>query len=85
MWAVLKYVVSTHSRLKAAGQGYHVKSQAKKVSTHSRLKAAGDGTPLDIGILTVSTHSRLKAAGHLLICLFSLTKRFNTQPPKGGW
>ena len=36
------FIVSTHSRLKAAGNaavGYDIES---KVSTHSRLKAAGD-------------------------------------------
>ena len=57
--------VSTHSRLKAAGDGSMTPAvRLDIVSTHSRLKAAGDGsmTPavrLDI----VSTHSRLKAAG----------------------
>ena len=34
-------VVSTHSRLKAAGYLYFSRRWAHKVSTHSRLKAAG--------------------------------------------
>ena len=38
---MMPYVVSTHSRLKAAGQPMRVKRDLGKVSTHSRLKAAG--------------------------------------------
>ena len=34
-------IVSTHSRLKAAGKGYIVQLSGFGVSTHSRLKAAG--------------------------------------------
>ena len=67
-WVVNKtyfasYVVSTHSRLKAAGEQAAKYDYAGLVSTHSRLKAAGlsDGLPLSAG--WVSTHSRLKAAG----------------------
>ena len=33
----------------------------------------------------VSTHSRLKAAGFLIVQLADLIRRFNTQPPEGGW
>ena len=33
--------VSTHSRLKAAGDGFDLTAVAVRVSTHSRLKAAG--------------------------------------------
>ena len=35
--------------------------------------------------LAVSTHSRLKAAGVLLHGGGKVRRRFNTQPPKGGW
>ena len=35
-------VVSTHSRLKAAGNAKVIRQIARDVSTHSRLKAAGD-------------------------------------------
>ena len=35
-------VVSTHSRLKAAGKAHVVEAEGFDVSTHSRLKAAGD-------------------------------------------
>ena len=58
-----KGIVSTHSRLKAAGSYSLLKNMGNKVSTHSRLKAAGES-------------SRVVPSG---------TKRFNTQPPEGGW
>ena len=34
---------------------------------------------------TVSTHSRPKAAGAMVTCSTCKYKRFNTQPPEGGW
>ncbi len=34
---------------------------------------------------SVSTHSRLKAAGRQLDFARQLQRRFNTQPPEGGW
>ena len=56
--------VSTHSRLKAAGNIRGFVPAVTFVSTHSRLKAAGIGR-WTIGYLSlVSTHSRLKAAGN---------------------
>ena len=57
-------VVSTHSRLKAAGRRLIFRGLGNGfVSTHSRLKAAGELLK-DSGTLShVSTHSRLKAAG----------------------
>ena len=80
------WLVSTHSRLKAAGccrWGFRL---CDTVSTHSRLKAAGHLTTITkVACVLVSTHSRLKAAGgvscnwcHIYLC-------FNTQPPEGGW
>ena len=56
-------VVSTHSRLKAAGKAYAYKQFVGHVSTHSRLKAAGTAREKGIRRFQVSTHSRLKAAG----------------------
>ena len=57
-------MVSTHSRLKAAGDALEKKRSAiENVSTHSRLKAAGDVYVRLCYSLDVSTHSRLKAAG----------------------
>ena len=57
--------VSTHSRLKAAGQicaGFIYDSE---VSTHSRPKAAGSKELKMKPFITVSTHSRPKAAEKL--------------------
>ena len=57
--------VSTHSRLKAAGNYSFDQLTDKLVSTHSRLKAAGAKRGVKVTlILPVSTHSRLKAAGN---------------------
>ena len=39
-------LVSTHSRLKAAGSGVNLELLRQQVSTHSRLKAAGRKTAL---------------------------------------
>ena len=56
--------VSTHSRLKAAGDGRTLAEWIKDVSTHSRLKAAGSSDESGrVEDDAVSTHSRLKAAG----------------------
>ena len=77
--------VSTHSRLKAAGQGITLFTLSVMVSTHSRLKAAGIWTLSVSNANNVSTHSRLKAAGDSFIHINQLNQRFNTQPPKGGW
>ena len=55
--------VSTHSRLKAAGNIQRQFTQRYLVSTHSRLKAAGDQIDCLSRAFNVSTHSRLKAAG----------------------
>ena len=65
------FKVSTHSRLKAAGDGLFHKLTPENVSTHSRLKAAGVYPTPDYEPILVSTHSRLKAAG-----CFILHKRF---------
>ena len=77
--------VSTHSRLKAAGATLFGLYPEKNVSTHSRLKAAGKTFWASSIITTVSTHSRLKAAGTQRKKQTLNTKRFNTQPPEGGW
>ena len=79
------YVVSTHSRLKAAGAISRFLHWASLVSTHSRLKAAGIAACRLGGFLFVSTHSRLKAAGTVFKIFAFGEHGFNTQPPKGGW
>ena len=56
-------MVSTHSRLKAAGFTRSETEMVVDVSTHSRLKAAGNFERDNDVFCFVSTHSRLKAAG----------------------
>ena len=56
------FTVSTHSRLKAAGDVAKFGGWRAVVSTHSRLKAAGDVAKFGGWRAVVSTHSRLKAA-----------------------
>ena len=77
--------VSTHSRPKAAGGIRQPKWLTYNVSTHSRPKAAGLYAFFICEYLRVSTHSRPKAAGWSVVCNLCRGKRFNTQPPEGGW
>ena len=81
----IRMIVSTHSRLKAAGLVYRIRLRRLRVSTHSRLKAAGALEGVSNAELKVSTHSRLKAAGNPFLELLSPQASFNTQPPEGGW
>ena len=62
---LLKTLVSTHSRPKAAGWGGGCRSVMWVVSTHSRPKAAGLGEVQKLASMNVSTHSRPKAAGEI--------------------
>ena len=82
---VMRLIVSTHSRLKAAGTAWAALQVFYQVSTHSRLKAAGPNSGLSRRALFVSTHSRLKAAGGSPLRDWSASLCFNTQPPEGGW
>ena len=88
MWCQVYHViahVSTHSRLKAAGDVSDETLAKLDVSTHSRLKAAGAIDRHFPALPIVSTHSRLKAAGPKQIGILDKKTGFNTQPPKGGW
>ena len=78
-------LVSTHSRLKAAGQQAGSNLEMIAVSTHSRLKAAGMACRSIHTRKIVSTHSRLKAAGQTKWAVSQGSNGFNTQPPEGGW
>ena len=69
---IVTIFVSTHSRLKAAGQYVQGLIVRGYVSTHSRLKAAGFVSVCDLCECDVSTHSRLKAAGFCLLSIFRL-------------
>ncbi len=79
------WIVSTHSRLKAAGAGLLKNRDMLLVSTHSRLKAAGNFIFISHPGGRVSTHSRLKAAGKEFPIFRFNHCGFNTQPPEGGW
>ena len=75
---IMLRIVSTHSRLKAAGEIQQVLLSVAVVSTHSRLKAAGRRGACVIADGLVSTHSRLKAAAWQLSmmtvrCMFQHT------------
>ncbi len=79
------FVVSTHSRPKAAGNCICNQYAGGFVSTHSRPKAAGKILDCQRPHKKVSTHSRPKAAGSFAPTLSRETWGFNTQPPEGGW
>ena len=61
------------------------KATMRVVSTHSRPKAAGLFILYCYFLFIVSTHSRPKAAGIGRGNADRLPRRFNTQPPEGGW
>ena len=83
-WIKNYYLVSTHSRPKAAGTVRFSVFTVSRVSTHSRPKAAGNDKIIPNLPIPVSTHSRPKVAG---FTFFTTSHRngFNTQPPEGGW
>ena len=88
-WMILSssvsHLVSTHSRPKAAGP------KRQRAYTRLRFQHTAARRRLDIldvlpfPVLWVSTHSRPKAAGPSLSKPSDSIKRFNTQPPEGGW
>ena len=53
--------------------------------TAARRRLAADGFDLTAVAVRVSTHSRPKAAGAAPARIRSARRRFNTQPPEGGW
>ena len=77
--------VSTHSRLKAAGVLYKLKTLGFAVSTHSRLKAAGIFS-VDGVCPEPSFNTQPPEGGWPIIWVFiAFYAGFNTQPPEGGW
>ena len=77
--------VSTHSRPKAAGiNGEIIKIDKWFQHTAARRRLAVDDEGYKI-VKAVSTHSRPKAAGTACRIRTPGKKRFNTQPPEGGW
>ena len=77
--------VSTHSRLKAAGQGGGEGERCGRVSTHSRLKAAGSRLSAPSVSNTCFNTQPPEGGWVPLIVMWVLFKCFNTQPPEGGW
>ena len=78
-------LVSTHSRLKAAGVLDNFNADAWAVSTHSRLKAAGfSDTGHKPGLPRFNTQPP-EGGWNFIFGFPSLSHCFNTQPPEGGW
>ena len=79
-------IVSTHSRLKAAG--YAMDLDVLSTYRFNTQPPEGGWAIMSIPsalIVTVSTHSRLKAAGRTVSWQSICATCFNTQPPEGGW
>ena len=57
------FIISTHSRAKAAGNIKSAGHYDTRISTHSRAKAAGQYASQPVAVTLISTHSRAKAAG----------------------
>ena len=81
LWAMFQH---TAARRRLESLVAHT-PKACDVSTHSRPKAAGYGIQRPIDQALVSTHSRPKAAGRRRKSMRRRRRRFNTQPPEGGW
>ena len=77
--------VSTHSRLKAAGQVIAELLIPEEVSTHSRLKAAGAKFKLKITQVQSFNTQPPEGGWRFKSTRFCGRTRFNTQPPEGGW
>ena len=78
-------LVSTHSRLKAAGEHAVEFGGYVAVSTHSRLKAAGR-IGLNMSCCTGSFNTQPPEGGWIFDRPCSRPRDcFNTQPPEGGW
>ena len=82
-----RYLVSTHSRLKAAGTLERSSEMDLRVSTHSRLKAAGEQNARpNHGNRSFNTQPPEGGWGNNIIqCSQTFCEGFNTQPPEGGW
>ena len=77
--------VSTHSRPKAAGQGFHKLQIVRFVSTHSRPKAAGRMTSFLFSGVSLFQHTAARRRLGPIRVAFYRASSFNTQPPEGGW
>ena len=78
-------MVSTHSRLKAAGITVGFRLPSGLVSTHSRLKAAGSGLSM-FRLWRWSFNTQPPEGGWFQRGMGAIDNgSFNTQPPEGGW
>ena len=78
--------VSTHSRPKAAGEGYKKQFFEHTWFQHTAARRRlGNRLTFDFRTFEVSTHSRPKAAGSIIWLSPMISFGFNTQPPEGGW
>ena len=84
--ALMVGLVSTHSRLKAAGWPA-MRFAARSVRFNTQPPEGGWvwACPICAAKIAVSTHSRLKAAGFVVQAAAQPGNGFNTQPPEGGW
>ena len=82
---IVKMLVSTHSRPKAAGKTIKDYNAITEVSTHSRPKAAGPAFSALASASSLFQHTaaRRRLAGD--VHQATLQAGFNTQPPEGGW
>ncbi len=78
------HLVSTHSRPKAAGRAAQEKARQTLVSTHSRPKAAGPSETLSVPISRFQ-HTAARRRLAITAACSATPRRFNTQPPEGGW
>ena len=81
----LEWLVSTHSRPKAAGQTLHAFRAFSIVSTHSRPKAAGFSAGKRIDDLSRFNSQPPEGGWVLADRTLRSRSRFNSQPPEGGW
>ena len=78
--------VSTHSRPKAAGTTLCRVPLPCSVSTHSRPKAAGRNVlSSPVKAFAFQHTAARRRLGSARAISFSMSLRFNTQPPEGGW
>ena len=80
----IDYIVSTHSRPKAAAMEIPLTARVDDVSTHSRPKAAAkEQIKQKIAELFQHTAARRRLLAYGFITPDDLAS-FNTQPPEGG-
>ena len=83
--ALVCQMVSTHSRLKAAGFKDENNQTHTVVSTHSRLKAAGWACRQIAGKFRGFNTQPPEGGWLEYACSTTAGYCFNTQPPEGGW